>query len=95
MRIASIGKIGIYMTKHASERAAQRKVDVAKIAACVIGLGSDKIAELKGEDIIIHAETWKISVVATVKKNAVKIVTVVPKAYTFVSDVDKVRISLA
>ena len=94
MKIASLGKIGVYMTKHASERAKQRKVDIGKIAACIIGLGAEKISELNGEDIIIHAENWKISVVATVKKNAVRIVTVVPKAYTFVTDADKVRITL-
>ena len=95
MRIATLGSTGVYMTKHATERARQRGVTVGKIAACILWLGTEKLEELAGNDIIVHSEEAGISIVATVERKRVKIITVVAKAHTFVTDVDKVRITIA
>ena len=95
MKIAKVGKMHIFMTAHAIERAELREVDTGKIAAMVMAMGRDKLAELIGNDIIITSDIWKISIVASVKKSTVRIFTVVAEAHRFTTDVDKIYIKLA
>ena len=94
-KIAECGDFKIYLTKHAIDRANQRKMSYSKIASLVLWLGDEKLAELSGEDVIIQCETLKASVVATILENKVKIITVVPNGNTFKTDFNKVRITLA
>ena len=94
-KIAECGTFKVYMTKHALERAAQRKMNHTRIASLVLWLGDEKLAEITGEDVIIQCETLKASVVASIQGNKVKIITVVPNGNTFKTDFDKVRITLA
>ena len=94
-KISEHGKFKVHLTKHAYERAAQRHVKHNKILAMILWIDEEKLEELKGEDIIVHSEMLNVSLVAQIVKNKVKIITVVPKAHTFVTDVDKIRIELA
>lgn len=94
-KIAECGTFKVYMTKHALDRANQRKMSYSKIASLVLWLGDEKLEELTGEDVIIQCETLKTSVVASIKGNKVNIITVVPNGNTFKTDFDKVRITLA
>ena len=93
-KIAETAKHKILLTSHAAKRSKERNICHNKIAAMVLWLGCEKLQELVGNDIIIHSNAYRVSVVATIDKTNVRIITVVPKSYTFTTDIEKIRFKI-
>ena len=78
----------IRATEHSLLRMKQRGVDEYVVSGTVLSLGHSKLLEYKenGRDIAIIDKIKGIAVVATFKRNTIKIITVIDKKDIWVKD---------
>jgi Icc-related predicted phosphoesterase len=78
----------IRATAHAILRMEQRKIDEYVVSGTIIALGNKKLLEYQGNgrDIAVIDKIKEVAVIATFKKNTIKIITVIGKKDIYVKD---------
>lgn len=87
-KIGNVANFKILLTGHADTRIEERKIDILKVVGCILSFGNEKLNKYinKAADVMIQDVQNDFSIVFSVKKHEIVIITVIDKADCFIKN---------